>query len=140
MTAQITEQLVYNNKTYGMATEPLEPYLNKIKKTKRPLFIFTNTGCWRGYFGTWEIKDNTLFLIGLNAQVDQGREVGIDYLFPGQTHVFAEWFSGEIRVPRGRMLEYIHAGYETIYEKDMFLKFEKGILKSRRVVDNREIA
>jgi len=37
----------------------------------------------------------------------------------------------------GKELEYVHMGYGSIYERDLFLKFEKGKLIGKRVVDNR---
>lgn len=59
---------------------------------------------------------------------DERIDFHLDNLFPERSQVFAEWFSGVIRVPNGEMLEYIHAGYCSIYENDLFLKFENGIL------------
>ncbi len=36
----------------------------------------------------------------------------------------------------GGLLEYVHGGYASTYEKDLFLRFERGILISERIVDN----
>lgn len=44
---------------------------------------------------------------------------------------------GEIRIRQGEMLEYVHMGYESVFEKDLYLKFENGVLVDERVVDNR---
>ena len=53
--------------------------------------------------------------------------------------VFADWFNGEIRIPQGELLQYIHMGYESIFEKDLILKFKKGVLIDERVIDNRQL-
>lgn len=125
MTAQITEKLVYNDEEYNMASLPLEPYL------KRHGFEFYAwcTACWRGYVGSWEVVDNKLYLTEFTGwQPGSDKNVELDYLFPSQEKVFAEWFSGEIRIPHGEMLAYVHMGFASVYEKDLFLKFVNGVM------------
>ncbi len=127
MTAQIKELLIFEDKKYGMATEPLKPYLELIDFNE---FIAENSACWRGYYGVWEIKNNQLFLIGLKAYIKDFKEVNIQHLFPDQTEAFAYWFNGQIYLPHGELLKYIHMGYASIYEKTLILNFENGILIS----------
>ena len=135
MTAQASELLIYKNKEYAMAEEPLEQYLSNMSEA--PIFVSPNTSCWRGYFGKWKIKKDRLYLIDLKAYREEGEVVGVEFIFPGQSEVFAEWYSGEIRVPIGEMLEYVHVGYFSVFEEDMFLEIDKGVLKHIRMVDNR---
>ena len=60
MTAQKREKLIYKGKEYGMASEPFNQY---ILKNKIDLHLdVINTSLLRGYFGTWEISGNKLFL------------------------------------------------------------------------------
>lgn len=122
-----------------MATEPLASYLSKLKK--KPKLIFPSSACWREYYGTWEIKDDKLYLIAFEGYtVDCSNKsywkVGMDFIFPDQSEVFANWFTGEIRVPLGDMLDYVHGGYLSSFEKDMFLEFKNGHLTGQRTVDN----
>ncbi|MAO70966.1 MAG: hypothetical protein CMD02_00475 [Flavobacteriales bacterium] len=135
MTAQIKEILLYKGNKVGIATEPLAPYLKNRKDIK---FSFRSTACWRGYFGTWELRNKKLFIISLKACTDEYRnyEVDLNYLFPNNKEVFADWFSGDIRIPQGKMLKYVHMGYQSIFEKDTMLKFKNGILIGERVIDN----
>jgi len=135
MTAQIKEILLYKGNKVGMATEPLNPYL---KNRKDINFESQSTGCWRGYLGFWELRDKNLFIVKLIVTKD--KQVDLNYLFPGQNEVFADWFSGEIRIPQGEMLKYVHMGYQSIFEKDLFLKFKKGVLIDERVIDNRKLS
>jgi len=148
MTAQAGETIIYKGKKTWMATEPLREYL---KTREDILFNSYSTACWRGYFGTWEIKQNKLYLIDLKANSEMHGEVGLDYLFPKQKRnkildylfskrnkIFASWFTGEIRIPTGEMLEYVHAGYASIYEKDLMLTFKEGILMNEMEIDNRK--
>ncbi|MDR1336301.1 MAG: hypothetical protein LBK22_05690 [Tannerella sp.] len=147
MTAQIGERLHYDGENYSMAAQPFDVYLKKYN-------IRTASDCtanWRGYYGAWEIKDDKLFLVSISANIlkedrKQGflhrsedySTVGLDYFFPGQKEVFAEWFSGEVRIPCGEMLHYVHMGYSSIFEQDLFLEFKEGVLINERLVDNRK--
>jgi hypothetical protein len=49
--------------------------------------------------------------------VDRG-DVDLNFLFPGKTKIFADWFNGEIRLPQGPMLEYVHMGYASMFLTD----------------------
>jgi len=133
MTAQIKELLLYKGDKVGMATEPLCPYL---KNRKDINFLFRSTACLRGYLGIWELRDKELFIIKLQACVEDYKKVDLNYLFPDKSEIFADWFSGEIRIPQGEMLQYVHSGYESIFEKDLILKFKKGVLIDERVMRN----
>ena len=121
-----------------MCSTPLDVYLlqNNIR------FEAENTANWRGYQGSWEIKGSEevgyrLYLIRLTACLKYPKKVGLDYLFPEFPNgVFAHWFTGEIRCPRGDRLHYVHGGYASIYEEDLFLEFHEGVLKGSRVVKN----
>ena len=135
MTAQIRESLVFNGEKYYIASEPLYPYI--VEHNLR--FMATNTACWRGYRGSWTIEDNKLYLVELSGFLLEGnnrKNIDLKDIFPNQDKVFAEWFSGEIRIPYGEMLEYLHMGYMSVYEKEMFLKFESGVLVGSREIDN----
>jgi hypothetical protein len=133
MTAQIGESILYNGEEYSMASEPLNQYL----QTRNDIELVSNSSaCWRGYYGDWEILDDKLYLIGLKAYIKGYREVGINYFFPQKQTVFANWFSGEIRIPKGEMLDYVHLGYASLYEKDLFLVFKNGKLISKYEIDN----
>lgn len=129
MTAQAREILIYKGKKYGMATEPLEPYIESNGIQFNPMIECS--GCWRGYIGTWSIEDNKLYLIDIDTDND-GKKVGLEYLFSNQEKVFAEWFTGELRVPYGELIEYIHLGYESRYAKELFLEISKGVLVNER--------
>ena len=57
-------------------------------------------------------------------------------LFPRQTEVFAHWVNGKIKIQSGKVLQFVNKGYESVYEKDIFLKFENGVLVDEKVVLN----
>lgn len=135
MTAQKRDILFYKGEIYYLATEPLKQYLQNRSDIK---FYSPSTDCWRGYVGEWLIFKNLLYLFRLTVYTPGDKTKDLNYLFPSQKYVFANWFSGEIRIPYGEMLKYVHSGYESIYEKDLILKFNKGMLTEEVVIDNRE--
>jgi hypothetical protein len=136
MTAQQGERLFYKGEEYIMATEPLEYFLSKINII-RPGDFGMCTSCWRGYIGTWEIDDHKLFLVGLEGCPTK-ESTDLNYVFPNQEKIFANWFSGCIRIPFGKMLEYIHMGYASTFEKDIILTLENGVVIHEEEIDNRE--
>lgn len=48
--------------------------------------------------------------------------------FNSEEKVFASWFSGKIYVPFGEILQYIHIGYASIYEKEMIFSIKEGVV------------
>jgi len=135
MTSQAREKLIYQGEMHAMGSEPLKTYLDTLKEPVK--FIPPTTACWRGYYGTWEVIEDVLYLVELKAYLDGYIEVGIDYLFPGKSIVFAHWFTGTARLQVGELLYYEHAGYFSVYEKDICLNFENGHLvkTSERIND-----
>ena len=142
MTLQIAEKLIYKDVEFYIGTYPLETYLEE----KQICFNWESTACKRGYNGTWLIEDDKLFLIDLSATIikDYGMwkwpfeyvEVGLDYLFPNQDKVFAEWFSGVLNFWSGKLLGYYmkdmafrtYPGPTPIYEKKVIITIELGIV------------
>ncbi len=137
MTAQVREILYYNGEKYRLSSEPLKPLLDIIGDDN-PFHNLKvcSTACWRGYVGSWEIDEDKLFLVGLEGFSKENEELSLDNLFPNQNKVFAEWFTGEIKIPQGKMLHYEHMGYMSIFERDLFFEFEKGTLIKKREIDN----
>lgn len=85
------------------------------------------TGLIRGYWATWKINDNKLYLIDIFGAHD----------LIGNEPLFADWISGEISVSRGEVLmSYIDA--ISLRAESVTLKVENGIVLSETVVDNRE--
>ncbi len=101
-----------------------------------------SSACWRGYVGTWQIKKDSdnkkrLYLISINEMLESGEEATLEKLFPDNPKgVFAHWFSGTIRRPDGKLLNYVHGGYASTYERDNFYEFEKGVLIGESIVEN----
>ena len=107
MTAQIAERLRYQGEDVAMCTNPLSDYF--AMGGTNPRFESNCTALWRGYVGSWEIIDDRLYLIGLNGTLEDGTDASLATIFPGfPDRVFAHWYSGTIRLPQGKQLEYVH--------------------------------
>jgi hypothetical protein len=143
MTAQIGDRIFINNTEHTLACEPLSRFLydNKIEK----LFSAVSTACYRGYFATWKINNGKIYLLDIEAPRPLSRKKqneskepisAMQMLFPGQSKVFACWISGELKIESGEILQYIHDGYESVYQTDIFLKFENGVLIDEKTINN----
>jgi hypothetical protein len=131
-TTQIPESIIIDGQKQSLFTNPLESYYGK--NNPRPPFKAPNTATWRGYVGTWEIDRGVLYLKAIRAWTPQG-QVGLEALFPGHKgRVAATWFSGQLRVPQGKVLKpYVP---HPIYEKYLMVTVEKGRVVRQEIVDN----
>lgn len=135
MTAQFREKLIYEEQRLSMCTNPLGSYF--AIGGDRPPFSCGCTALWRGYVGTWEIVDGRLYLVELHGELEDGRTASVATIFPDfPERVFAHWYSGTIRIPQGRMLEYVHMGYGSVYEQDLLLEINRGVLQRTHVHRN----
>ena len=138
MTAQFSENLLYQGEELDLCAEPLGPFLEFSGSTLK--FHATCTALWRGYVGTWSVENDRLYLVKLYGSVEvdgEEREVDLGALFPDYPDgVFAHWFTGELRCPSGALLNYVHGGYGSTYEKDLFLRVQRGVVLEERVVVN----
>jgi len=128
MTSQAHEILILEGKKTSMMSCPSLPDENP-HITRKSKIEISSTGCWRGYIGTWEIKNSQLFLIGLSGE---------NYKLKEETIIFADWFSGELIVPEGNVLTPIHAGFCTVYEQEQRITIKRGLVVDSSLVDNRQ--
>src|ERR1700690_2290404 len=106
MTAQFHERLILEGKGTSMAFCPPIPTNHPRIVTLTPheirqgidagtIFRYVHsTACWRGYIGTWELKDGRFYLTNISGK----------YRVDGNDPVFADWFSGVLRIPDGELL------------------------------------
>ena len=136
MTAQIYEQIVYQGEQTSMAFCPPLPVghprlfeIDREEAMRDPdNFAVFSTACWREYVGTWEVRDGRFYLAAVRGK----------YRLDGKDPILADWFSGVLRIPRGERLLYVHMGFGSVYEQQVHVKVENGIVTGSRVVDNRD--
>lgn len=126
MTAQISEVLIVGGSRRALRACPLEYFfqVGGLRPNLRP----ASTALWRRYVGTWEIVDDRLYLVGLRGTLADGAPLSLADVFPGYPdRVFAHWFHGRLNVPQGRIVEYVHLGFASRYEREEFMFFEAGV-------------
>ncbi len=100
-TQQIKETFIVEGKSIGIDSKPLE-YLYSYEQIH--VMLASKGWCsanWRGYKGTWEIKDKTLFLKTLVKGACAKKPPQVDpVLFFGEEEypMKAAWFNGKIQV------------------------------------------
>ena len=135
MTAQVLEKIRYQGKRMRLASTPHFPedhpriHLSSEKEveamaTDSQTEIIFSTACWREYIGSWSIRRGKLYLTKL-----EGR-----FRLEGKEAIFADWFTGTLRIPRGKVLDYIHMGFDTVYEQEIILTVDQGLVKNTEVV------
>ena len=81
--------------------------------------------------------EDRLYLVGLSGTIEGGADATLATIFPDfPDRVFAHWYSGTIRIPQGKQLEYVHMGYGSTFERDLFLDIERGVVVAIRVRHN----
>ena len=160
MTAQFRESIKIDGKKYGMVSEPLESLIAKeFSGSKKgfpegyPTLYPSCTACWRGYTGHWIIEDDQLWLEDMRgSDVDDDDKIYVEvahdelklldwrktFFSYQQGNIKAEWFSGKLVVEMGELIEYVHMGYESTYEKYLLIDIEKGNVISKKTISGEE--
>ncbi|MBM4372637.1 MAG: hypothetical protein FJ098_13335 [Deltaproteobacteria bacterium] len=138
-TAQMGDILIYNGEKLEIFSNPLEAWFGAEHPRPEDLSDASCSANWRGYVATWEIRDRALWLVRLQegtCDVD-APEIPLDRVFPGEKGpIRATWYTGVLIAPRGKLLEYVHMGYESRYEKELRIEIQAGEVKGERTVEN----
>ena len=129
------EKLIFDGERHVLCATPLRMYF---ESTVHEIpFTAPHSACWRGYQGTWEVKGERLYIISLDGYLKDGTKANLETVFPDSNgQVFAVWFTGTLRAPTGRVLDHRDGLCGSLYERDLILTFEEGILTSRRILVN----
>lgn len=134
-TAQFPDTLFIEGKALDLFNQPLtaleasDPKAWRALQRRRP--AHDCSAAWFGFTAQWRIKEDRMLLVSITADPcsDQPRQVGLKRVFGrkrGASPVFADWFTGVLRVPQGREVEYVHFGFASRYEGYLLLQIERG--------------
>ena len=135
MTAQIGDGLTIDGEAAHLVCCPALPWYHPrlVKLTedealadKRNIVAFS-TACWRKYVAHWRLEEDRLFLDSI---------IGI-YRLDGDEPLFADWVTEELRVSQGKLLTYVHMGFGSVFEKELLLDVQLGLVVRRTKRDNR---
>ena len=128
MTTQIFDTIFFNGKEHLLVTEPLSAL------AKLPDFLAMSTANHRGYVAVWAVVGNRLFIVSLTGHVPNTELNGLDLIFPSaQAPIFADWYSGELHLLRGRALE--RSEITQKYEHETFLSISEGVIKNQHTLN-----
>jgi len=116
---------MYNGREYPLLTEPLAAC------RKKPRTGLRSTALLRGYVATFEIRNAELLLKDIQIETPSapGRWESVLHEFTGgQDELKADWFTGELTVGDGSIVEYIHIGYASIHENYILMDIRNGNL------------
>lgn len=132
MTAQAPDRIRLAGREMELYAEPLEQYF-ELTGTN-PGFTSPSTALWRGYIATWEVREDRLYLVKLKSYLPDNRTGKLRDLFPEfPRRVFAHWYHGELLVPQGPEVGYVHAGFGAIHESMLCLAVRAGIVVDRHL-------
>jgi hypothetical protein len=133
MTAQVHELLILDGAWTSMACAPPLPseHPRVVAASEehqcKASPIVSSTACWRQYIATWEIKDGRFYLVSIEGK----------FALVGVEPLLADWFTGEVRVPMGEVIKYVHMGFASVFAEELYIAIADGVVVSRRYVDNR---
>lgn len=142
MSAQLPDKILLDGRLLDLYSNPLEQYWIR-NDTKRPRFV-SAPNCQRGYIAHWEIRDNQFLLTAIGGTYEKWSFLGFEKtLYTLKTFmpqakgkpVKATWFSGKLRVPKGKMTMYEHHGYDSRFEQETIITIDKGVLTKMVTID-----
>jgi hypothetical protein len=126
LSAQIYDRIIYEGVNYQFAATPLEDYFT-VNPDLRPLFRTFDTSCMRGYVAQWEVRGSRLYLVGMEMKCKT--ESTYESIFPDAGGgLLADWVSGGLSCPYGKIMKYDHAGFERKHDHELILSFANGVL------------
>ena len=136
-TSQIPDVLVMEGREHELHSQPFGALLQSNPKLAEALSKYPRGSCsasWLGFRATWEIAGESLYLTKLvsNPCSREHSVVPLNIL-PGHSEgrVPAKWFTGRLVVPQGKLVEYVHMGFESKYESYLVIDIENGAVTSR---------
>lgn len=146
VTAQYPDKITFEGIEYNLNSNPLEYFFEEYPE-KRPQDGVMSTALWRGYVAHFEIIDDQLFVTDIKIQVPAKDEKGAEpfnwvsvysKVFPNSKKTKIVWYSGILILPHGKMVEYVHMGYSSIYSEYLLLEIDKGNFNESRKYKNKE--
>ena len=144
-TAQSGDVLIVGGQEHSIQTNPLED-LFETKPSLRPKSEVISTSLWRGYIATWQLSDGKLCLIDVEIK---RRKPDVEKfeaelhsvmfeMFPQQSCVLADWYTGYVIVPHGDLVEYVHTGYASTFEQYTVYTMVRGTQTKERRMNRKQ--
>lgn len=139
-TQQMAEVMIVDGEPIALLAEPLAPLLARpevASSLRTQVGTSLCTANWRGYQGTWEIRDDALYLVKLSiSPCHDPREVPIDTVIPdAAAPLRATWFSGDLTIPLTKRHKHWHLEEGFMLERYELVTIAEGVVKERRTIE-----
>ncbi len=136
-TPQIHDRLLFENDTMDLWSDPLSVYMDlypaqgdKIVEKDFP----NPTNCWRGYYATWQIENDTLYLVGVRSgkgEIDLAQCFG-ERCRDGR--VWADWYTDALYAQYGRVVT-LDMFRGKVRFRERYWLFDKGVVVAGQTKD-----
>lgn len=144
-TAQIPDYLIRGKDTIAIQSNPLEPYFEK-NPIKQGIITSVSSGLWRGYIAYFKFENKKLVVENIYKR-DHFKDENGDYherlisiyydVFGEKLNFECSFFSGVLICPIGKIIQYVHMGYSSIYERYNLIEVNEGIyIKEKEFTHN----
>jgi hypothetical protein len=141
-TAQAPDYLIIDNDTLKIQSNPLEKYF-ETNPFPHNLINSVSSGNWRGYVAYFKFLNGKLVVENIYKEDYKENSKGeTDYfltsiykdVFGTRSNFECDFYSGLLICPSGKMLEYVHMGYSSLYENYDLLEIKNGVnIKSKKL-------
>jgi hypothetical protein len=152
MTAQIMDRFLFKGKEYRLVGGEGGPLISPQDFGMEPGFL--HTACWRGFYSTYEIKDDQIFLVEMTMRERKGNYIAINNTMPKVADHQASYeeiylpvpFTGSLLLAKDFFDQlYVHMGFQepTSFKTVLELTFKDGRLtdikdRSKEMAQERE--
>lgn len=145
-TAQYPDKIFYEGKEYMLHSNPMEAYFARYPD-KKPKSGMRSTALWRGYIASFEIKDGQVLLKDIEIMVktpttdkefERGWKSVLKDVIQDSKPLKIDWFTGLLVLPEGKIVDYVHMGYGSTYEKYTLLEISAGDFKKVKSFSHEE--
>lgn len=133
--APAPDYLIINNDTLRIHTNPLKEYFDK-NPIPRTLIKQMSSGNWRGYVAYFKFVDNKLVVQNIYVNEYRYSENGKSEnivtsiykdVFGENLNFECSFYSGLLICPFGRLIEYVHMGYGSLFENYKLFEIKEGV-------------
>lgn len=141
-TAQVPDYLIVEKDTLSIQSNPLEGYF---KEHPIPANLITSMSSanWRGYIAYFKFLDGKLVVENIYKEEYKEDDKGNSHFFLTSIYkdIFGEnknfecsYYSGLLICPSGKILQYVHMGYSSLYENYNLIELKDGVkVKSKKL-------
>jgi hypothetical protein len=139
-TAQTPDVISVDGKTHDLTVNPLERYLAEHPE-KRPSSNTWSSANWRGYVAHWAVADGKLILTDVRIATGKDETASVlKDVFQEPPPIVATWFTGHLIIPTGKLVQYVHMGYASEFDRYLVLRIKEGVVTKTTPMDREAFA